>query len=159
MVKTADLWEAAKSLPIRVSGAIAGNFDIGFDDQIPEETKDALMRFVYWVEDHYHLPVTLWVDFKYRHYLMDRRNKRTAYRFYWADFKTYPAFDDSNDIPVIELAVRTEHTAMDEILASFIEAITHYFAWLSQGLSQDFQPNPELTESILRSYRQWTQGV
>ena len=64
-MKSNNLWERAKELNIQVSGNITGGFDIGFDEQIPEATKDALIRFVYWVEDHYDLPVTLWVDFKH----------------------------------------------------------------------------------------------
>ena len=66
-MKLCSLWEKAKEVQIQTSEDIVGNFSIGFDSRIPEETKDALMRFVYWVEDHYFLPVTLWVDFKYNH--------------------------------------------------------------------------------------------
>ena len=62
------LWKRAKEVKIQTATDIVGNFDIGFDDKIPEETKDALMKFVYWVEDNFYLPVTLWVDFKYNHY-------------------------------------------------------------------------------------------
>jgi hypothetical protein len=53
------LWNRAKSLQIETSADIVGGFDVGFDKNIPEETKDALMRFVYWVEDHFSMPVTL----------------------------------------------------------------------------------------------------
>ena len=71
-----DLWERAGELSIQTSADIAEGFSVGFDRQIPEETKNALIRFVYWVEDHYSMPVTLWVDFKYRHYLRNRQKKR-----------------------------------------------------------------------------------
>ena len=54
-----NLWDNAIQLPIRVGPEITGGFDVGFDDKIPEQTKDELMSFVYWVEDHYALPVTL----------------------------------------------------------------------------------------------------
>ena len=69
------LWNEAKSADIQTGPEIVGNFDVGFDAKIPEETKDALMRFVYWVEDNFSLPVTLWVDFKYNHYLLDESGK------------------------------------------------------------------------------------
>ena len=152
-MKSANLWAQASDLHIQTGGNIAGNFSIGFDSKIPEETKDALIKFVYWVEDHYHLPVTLWVDFKYRHYLLDRKRRRVGYLFYWADFLNYPIFDDPDDIPVIELPVRTEHSSIDEILTSFIEATTHYFAWLSNCLTPDFQADTGLVDTILQEYK------
>jgi hypothetical protein len=109
------------------------------------------MKFVYWVEDHYPVPVTLWVDFKYNHYLITRDKRRVGYRFYWADFDAYPVFEKEEDIPVIELPVRTENWTMKEILGSFIEGITCYFMWLATGrVEQD--PEDALVEEILRNY-------
>ena len=146
------LWNRAKEVNIRTTPDIVGNFDIGFDSGIPEETKDALMRFVYWVEDHFHLPVTLWVDFKYNHYLMDRKGKRVGYRFYWADFENYPIFENPDDIPVIELPVRMENWTIEEILTSFIEAITQYFAWLTNTITDDTKPVESEVEEALQAY-------
>ena len=151
-MKSENLWEKSRGICIKTSADIVGNFDIGFDDNIPDETKDALMKFVYWVEDHYNLPVTLWVDFKYKHYLIDCNKKRVGYKFYWVDFANYPVFENTDDIPVIELPVRTERWTMEEILSSFIEAITHYFAWLANIHSDGFTPNEDLVELVLRSY-------
>lgn len=151
-MKENHLWDRGKEVQIQTSSNIVGNFDIGFDSKIPEETKDALMRFVYWVEDNYYLPVTLWVDFKYNHYLIKRDRKRAGFRFYWSDFAKYPIFDNEDDIPVIELPVRTEHYTMEEILTSFIEAITYYFAWLNNQLDKDFKPDQEEVEDILQAY-------
>ncbi len=148
-----DLWQNSKTLNIHTGKDIVGGFDVGFDDQIPDEIRDELMRFVYWVEDNYSLPVTLWVDFKFRHYLVDRNRKRVGYKFYWVDFTTYPAFDNFDDIPVIELPVRAEKFTMDEILTSFIEAISHYFAWLSRMDMNGFEPDEALTDHILQEYQ------
>ena len=146
------LWIRAKNIQIQTGPDIVGGFDVGFDDKIPEETKDILMRFVYWVEDNFSLPVTLWVDFKYNHYLIDRKGKRVGYRFYWADHATYPVFTDPDDIPVIELPVRTEHSSMEEILTSFIEAITLYHIWLSNAITEDSEPNEQEVEEVLQAY-------
>ena len=148
-----NLWEKANALSIQTGADIVGGFDVGFDREIPEEIKDALMDFVYWVEDQFALPVTLWVDFKYRHYLLDRNRKRVGYRFYWADFDTFPVFENFDDLPVIELPVRTGVYTKDEILTSFIEAISHYFAWLSKLDMTSFQPDTALTEEILHAYK------
>ena len=148
-----NIWEEASALPIQTGADIVGGFDVGFDRAIPEATKDALMDFVYWVEDRYHMPVTLWVDFKYRHYLVDKNRSRVGYKFYWADFVSFPVFDNFDDLPVIELPVRGEKFSMDEILAAFIEAITHYSAWLSHMDMNAFEPDEALTQEILRSYK------
>ena len=151
-MKEIHLWNRAKGVQIRTSPDIVGNFDIGFDSKIPEETKDALMRFVYWVEDNFYLPVTLWVDFKYNHYLIDRNGKRVGYRFYWADFASYPVFDNPDDIPVIELPVRTEHSTMEEILLSFIEAISQYYAWLTNTLTDSAKLDENEAKEVLQAY-------
>ena len=143
------LWNRAKQVQIQTSAEIVGGFDIGFDSKIPEETKDALMKFVYWVEDHFSMPVTLWVDFKYNHYLVTRTGKRVGYKFYWADFTNYPIFENPDDIPVIELPVRTERWKMEEILASFIEAISRYYAWM---LQENATPEEDEVEQVLQAY-------
>lgn len=152
------LWEQAKKIKIQTGEEIVGNFSLGFDKRIPEETKDALIDFVYWVEDHYPVPVTLWVDFKYNHYLVTRDKKRVGYKFYWVDFETYPVFEKEEDIPVIELPVRTENWTIEEILASFIEAITCYYSWLNNQMVEGFQPDPEQVEEILQKYLQFAEG-
>lgn len=148
------LWEQAKTVKIQTGPEIVGNFSLGFDSRIPEETKNNLIDFVYWVEDNYPIPVTLWVDFKYNHYLVTRTKKRVGYKFYWVDFDTYPVFEKEEDIPVIELPVRTEAWTMEEILASFIEAISCYFAWITNQMVEEYQPDLEEVEEILQEYLQ-----
>ena len=148
-MKENHLWNRAKQVKMQTSDKIFGGFDIGFDGKIPEETKDALMKFVYWAEDNFSLPVTLWVDFKYNHYLVTQTGKRVGYKFYWVDFANYPAFENPDDIPVIELAVRTERRTMEEILASFIEAISQYYAWL---LNDGSIPEGNETDQVLQAY-------
>lgn len=147
-----NIWEAAKDITIQTSPDIVGNFSVGFDKRIPEDVKDELIRFVYWVEDHYNLPVTLWVDFKYSHYLLNSQKQRVGYKFYWVAFESFPVFNNWDDLPVIELPVRTEHYTMEEILASFIEAITCYFAWLTNTIGDDYQPESDVVEEILQAY-------
>ena len=144
-----NYWTAAAALQFQLSQEIVGGFDIGFDPGIPEETRDTLMNFVYWVEDNYNLPITLWVDFKNRHYLRDPAKKPVDYKFYWVDFADYPVFEKEADIPVIELPVKTERK---KLLATFTEALTHYFAWLCNEYHCGFVPDPQMTESILQAY-------
>lgn len=146
-----NLWDAAKELPICAGAEITGGFSVGFDTQIPEAQRDKLMEFVYWVEDNFAMPITLWVDFKCRKYLIDQAGKRSGYRFWWAPFRDYPNFDNPDDIPVIELAV---DRPMEEILPAFIVAISRYFAWLSQGKCDDFVADTPFVDSIIQRYIQ-----
>ena len=145
------IWNRAKEVDLRIGPEITGGFSVGFDRGIPEETKNILMDFVYWVEDRFPVPVTLWVDFKHKHYLL-RDGKRTQYRFYWADFSTYPVFENPDDIPVIELAVKTERQNIRQILKSFAKAITKYYLWLTNG--QITEPDDNGAEEILQAYLQ-----
>ena len=144
-----NYWNDAAELTFQLSEEIVGGFDVGFDAGVPEETQKALMEFIYWVEDTYSVPITLWVDFKNRHYLLDPSRKRVDYKFYWVDFDQYPVFEKEADIPVIELPVKQE---LKKTLATFTEAITHYFAWLCNDYGPGFQPDPTLTEAILQKY-------
>ena len=144
-----NYWSAAEGLSFQLSEEIVGGFDIGFDSGIPEKTQTLLMDFVYWVEDHYNMPITLWVDFKNRHYLRDPSKKRVDYKFYWVDFANYPVFEKEADIPVIELPVKT---GTEQLLTTFAEALTHYFAWLCNEYRCGFQPDPKLAESIVQAY-------
>ena len=149
MTKT-HIWNRSHELYIQTGPDIVGGFSIGFDDEISEETKDLLMHYVHWVEDHYNMPVTLWVDFEQKHYFRNADGTRGAYRFYWVPFDTFPVFEKEADIPVIRLAVRTEHQAMLQILTSFTEAMTGYFTWLANEV-----PGSDRTtvEAVMASYK------
>ena len=146
------VWKKAQTVELKVSENILPEFSIGFDKRIPIEVEQELRSFVTWVENSYRIPITLWVDFEYNHYLISRSGKRVGYLFYWADFSAYPMFDNAEDIPQIRLPVRTEHSTIEEILASFIEAITDYYAWLCNEIYEDYKPNEEDVEEILQAY-------
>ena len=146
-----NIWDKAQTVQLQVAEHIKPEFDLGFDKQITADTKEELKRFVRWVENHYHIPITLWVDFEYRHYLVLRNGQRVGYIFYWADFPDYPVFDNAEEIPVIRLPVRTEHSTMEEILGSFIEAISDYFAWICNEIGA-YDASDSDTEEILQKY-------
>lgn len=148
-----NLWERAKELSIQTGSEIVGGFDVGIDERIGEDIADAVMKFLYWVEDHYAVPVTLWVDLKYNHYLIDREGKRTGYRFYWVDYESLDQFDNFDDIPVIELAARCEKQTGEQVLKMLTEAVSCYFAWLSGMDMNSFRPDKKLTEEILAAYK------
>lgn len=149
------LWIRAQKVQIQTSVDIVGGFDYGFDTKVPEDTRAALRHFMRWVEDHYRLPVTLWVDFKYNHYLKRRNGEQAGYLFYWHDFTDYPLFDNPDLIPIIHLPVRTEHWELDEILFSFIEGISDYYDWLMNSDMETVEPiSEEDVVAVLQAYLQ-----
>ena len=147
-----SVWIKAQALELKVSENIKPEFDIGFDKRISKEVEQELRSFVTWIEHNYRIPITLWVDFEYNHYLISQSGKRAGYLFYWTDFSSYPVFDNEDDIPQIRLSVRTEHSTIEEILASFIEAITNYYAWLCNEIYEGYMPNEDDVEEILQAY-------
>ena len=148
---TESVWERAQNAELRVSENILPGFDIGFDKRISKEVEGELRTFVKWVENNYRIPITLWVDFEYNHYLISRKSKRVGYLFYWSDFSSYPFFDNKDDIPRIHLPVRTEYSTVEEIVSSFIEAITDYYAWICNEI-EEYTADKNETEEILREY-------
>ncbi|MBQ8783725.1 MAG: hypothetical protein IJZ57_08145 [Clostridia bacterium] len=149
-----SVWKKAQALELKVSESIRPEFNIGFDKRIPKEVEQELRSFVKWIELNYRIPITLWVDFEYKHYLISQNGKRVGYLFYWADFCDYPAFDNREDIPEIHLPVRTERSSIEEILTSFIEAIFDYYAWICNEMHEEYTPSEDDVAEILQSYLQ-----
>lgn len=147
-----NIWMKAQKVKLQVSEDILPGFNIGFDKRIPDEMKNELRSFVNWIEDNYVIPITLWVDFEYKHYLKSQDGMRVGYLFYWSDFSSYPVFENKEDIPEIRLPVRTEHSTLEEILTSFIEAVYDYYAWICNELNESFIPEEDIVEEILQKY-------
>ena len=152
LVTENSVWLKAQTVKLQVCENILPEFDIGFDKRISKDVEKELRSFVKWVENNYRIPITLWVDFEYNHYLISREGKRVGYLFYWADFSSYPVFDNKENIPQIRLPVRTEHSTIEEILTSFIEAITDYYAWICNEIDEDYMINENEVEEILQEY-------
>lgn len=147
-----NIWCKSQHISIKTTDEIKNGFDIGFDDEVPEKTKNELESFVSWVEETFNMPITLWVDFEYKHYLKNRNGNSVGYLFYWEDFDTYPNFEDASKIPEIRLPVRTEKSTIEEILSSFIEAITCYFAWITNEITEEYVPEENDVEEVLQEY-------
>lgn len=146
-----SVWKKAQNIKLNVADDIKPEFDIGFDDAVPDDTRKELTDFIDWVEANFAIPVTLWVDFEYKHYLVKRDGKRVGFIIYHSDFNNYPNFDNFNDIPQIRLPVRKEHYTIDEILLSFIEAIFYYYAWICNEI-ESYKPNNDDADEILEMY-------
>ena len=147
-----NIWLRGSRALIRNESSDADGLNIGFNPKIPHETEKELRHFVAWAQASFRFPVSLWVDFEYKHYLITREGKRVGYLFYWADWENYPVFRDPDKGPSIRLPVRTGKYSPEEILTSFVEAISDCFAWLLNELTEDFIPSEQDVEEILQSY-------
>ena len=76
------IWQKASTVQLQICENVLPGFDIGFDKRIPLAVEQGLRSFVNWVERNFTVPITLWVDFEYKHYLLDRNGKRVGYLFY-----------------------------------------------------------------------------
>ena len=146
------VWRRAQSVELKVADTIESGISIGFDRKIPVEMQHELRSFVRWLETNYRFPITLWVDFEFKHYLVSWEGKRVGYLFYWADFVSYPVFQNFDDIPMIRLPVRTERSSVEEILFSFLEAVTDYYAWLCNGPVVINDLDEKDAEAVLEAY-------
>ncbi|MBO5898763.1 MAG: hypothetical protein J6R04_07110 [Clostridia bacterium] len=147
-----NAWSRAQSLELKVAENICSGFDIGFEKGIDAGMEQELRAFVGWLESRYRFPVTLWVDFEYKHYLVSRAGKRVGYLFYWSDVTAYPVFDCKDDIPQIRLPVRTEHSTLEAILTSLTEAVTDYYAWLCGELNEEYAADEDDVREIVQAY-------
>lgn len=151
------IWAQVSGLALNVAPHIRPGFDYGFDKAVPESMRACLLDFMGWVEDHFTLPVTLWVDFEYKHYLVSRKGKRVGYLFYWNDVDTWPDFADEEAIPLLRLPVRDDRWTLEEILTSFIEGITDYYAWLSSTVLSA-EEKERTVDAIFTAYQEASHG-
>ena len=147
------VWKRAQSVRLEVADTIEPVISVCFDRKIPIEMKHELRSFVRYIETNYRIPITLYVDFEYKHYLVSREGKRVGYLFYWSDFVSYPVFQNFDDIPVIRLPVRTERSSVEDILFSFLEAMTDYYEWIcNEPVAGAHDLDEKDAEAVLEKY-------
>lgn len=145
------IWNQIKDINIVLSSNLKNEFTCKFDSKVPEEMKAKLLQFVGWVEKTYGLKTPVYVQFEQKNYVLTEDRERVGYLFYWADFDNYPNFDDEEDIPVIVLPVKDEQWTYEEIIGSFVEALTDYYAWCL-NIIEDYELDEEEVEEIAESY-------
>lgn len=145
------IWNQIKDINIVLSSNLKNEFTCKFDSKVPEEMKSKLLQFVGWVEKTYGLKTPVYVQFEQKNYVLTEDRERVGYLFYWADFDNYPNFDDEEDIPVIVLPVKDEQWTYEEIIGSFVEALTDYYAWCL-NIIEDYELDEEEVEEIAESY-------
>lgn len=145
------IWNQIKDINIVLSSNLKNEFTCKFDSKVPEEMKAKLLQFVGWVEKTYGLKTPVYVQFEQKNYVLTEDRERVGYLFYWADFDNYPNFDDEENIPVIVLPVKDEQWTYEEIIGSFVEALTDYYAWCL-NIIEDYELDEEEVEEIAESY-------
>lgn len=152
-IRPENVWQQVKMKDWPVHPGIRREIDFGFDREIPEDDRERFRTFVVWAEEHFVFPVTLWIDFKYRHYLLNRSKQRMGYLLYTSRDADPQNVTDMDDIPVAEIPVRREKWRFEEIMYSLIECITDYDLWLLGRRDDDVNDYAEDTQEILDLYQ------
>ncbi len=95
-------------------------------------------------EANYDMPLSLWVDFEYKHYLVSRKKERVGFLFYWSD--------ETDDTPVLRLPVRTDRSSIEEILGSFCQGLVCYFALIKGEMQEGYVPDEGQADAMLEGY-------
>lgn len=150
-----NVWEKSKDLKMNVSEDIEPGISFSFDKGIDDELKNELTNFIDFVEENYNVPITLLCNFENKNYLVGEDGKHKGFLFYWTDFDNYPTFTADNDLPVLFIPVKGYKTkwTLDEILGSFVEGLSCYFAWLLNQIDEDYY-DETLVDEILDKYSQ-----
>ena len=105
------------------------------------------------IEEEYSLKTPLNIEYINKDYLLDRTGKKVGYIFYWSDFKNYPNIYSEDELPNIELPVSNGKWSVDEILTSFIETLSMYYAWCLNIMHDNYEIDKSLVDVILKEYR------
>lgn len=148
-----NVWKEAKKVNINITFDCVCEFKFELDENINKIVKKELANFMDFIESTYPLKTPIIVSFYNRDKLIDRNGKKVGFIFYWSDFKNYPNIYTEDDLPIIELPVNNDKWSMDEIITSFIEALTMYWAWCLNIMSDEYITDNSLVDSILMEYR------
>ncbi len=103
------------------------------------------------IESEYSLKTPLNIEFFDNDYLVDRTGK-VGYIFYWRTLKTIQIYS-KDELPSIELTISKNKWNVDEILTSFIEALSMYYTWCLNTMHDNYESIDSLVDAILKEYR------
>jgi len=152
-IRSENVWQQVKMKDWPVHPGMRREIDFGFDREIPEEDRERYRTFFAWAEEHFVFPITLWIDLRYRHYLLSREKKHVGYNIYFNPDIPLQDVTDAADIPVADVPVRREKWYFDEIMYSLIECITEYHLCLLGRGDEDINDYAADTQEILDLYR------
>ena len=147
------IWEEIKNLKIKVDEDIIKGLDCKYDKTIDQEMVAELEKFNEFLLKNYQFPICLVIDYVDKYYIVTPENKRAGYAFCFDDVTTYPDFSNIQFYPYVKLPVKgyKEKWSLEEILCSYLDAITDYFAWLLGKADEDYYDEEEIFE-VLKKY-------
>ena len=148
-----NIWKEAKTVNLNIVFECEYNFIVENKGDIDKEVKQNLLNFMTFIEEEYSLKTPLNIEYINKDYLLDRTGKKVGYIFYWSDFKNYPNIYSEDELPNIELPVSKGKWSVDEILTSFIEALSMYYAWCLNIMHDNYEIDKSLVDVILKEYR------
>ena len=148
-----NIWKEAKKAHLNIAFECSYKFIVETNGDIDREVKRNLLNFMDFIESEYSLKTPLHIVFFNKDHLIDRTGKKVGYIFYWPDFKNYPNIYSKDELPSIELPVSKNKWSVDEILTSFIEALSMYYAWCLNIMHDNYEVDNSLVDAILKEYR------
>jgi hypothetical protein len=106
-IRPENVWQQVKQRDWPVHPGMRREIDFGFDREIPEDDRERYRTFFAWAEAHFVFPITLWVDLRYRHYLLSRERKPVGYNIYFNPDIPLQDVTDEEDIPDALYRLRT----------------------------------------------------
>ena len=148
-----NIWKEAKKVNLNITFECEYKFIVETDSDIDREVKQNLLNFIDFIESEYSLKTPLNIKFFNKDYLIDRIGKKVGYIFYWSDFKKYPNIYSEDELPSVLLPVSKSKWSIDEILLSLIEALSMYYAWCLNIMTDNYEVDNSLVDAILKEYR------
>ena len=148
-----NIWKEAKKVHLNITFECSYKFIVETNGDIDREVKQNILNFMDFIESEYSLKTPLNIELFDKDYLVDRTGKKVGYIFYWPDFKKYPNIYSEDEFPSIELPVSKNKWSVDEILTSFIEALSMYYAWCLNIMHDNYEVDNSLVDAILKEYR------
>ena len=152
-IRTDNVWAVAASRDWPVVAGVRREIDFGFDKEIAEDYRERFRNFFAWAEANFVFPVTLWIDLRHRHYLVNGQRQRMGYIIYFKPNARPEELTDEDDMPVAYVPVRREKWCFDEILYSLIECITEYYLWLLDRQNESVNDHADDILEILNLYK------
>ena len=152
-IRPDNVWAQVKHRDWPIVPGVRREIDFGFDREIDEEYRERFRDFFAWAEANFVFPVTLWIDLRHRHYLVNREHQRMGYIIYFKPDARPEELTDEDDMPVAYVPVRRERWHFDEILYSLIECITEYDLWLLDRQNESVIDHADDVLEILNLYK------
>lgn len=148
-----NVWKESKDIIINNFTNLNNGFIYEFNNSIPNEMQKVLHNFMNWVQQNYNITTPLYVEFINADHLIYKDNQRVGYIFDWYDYDKYPNIYETDKIPLIKLQVKEGKWSKSSIIESFIEALTLYFYYIMNEITDELEIDYSVVDYILNEYK------